>query len=264
MDAVILAGGMEEPGSPLFHVTGPTNKCLTPLCGKPMVQWVVEAVDQAPSIAHLHVLGLDESSGLSSSKPLAFYPDEGSMLSNILAGIEIVHQERPEATHLLLASGDIPALTPDIVEWRIQAGLAHNVDIDYAVVEEDVMEARFPGANRSYLKLKDAKVCGGDLNIVHVSSVTRDRATLERIFAARKSALKQAGLIGWDLLILLLLRQLTLDGAVAKVTSNLNISGYATRSPFAEVAMDVDKPHQLDILKQDLARKRQTHDAVDS
>jgi len=254
MDAVILAGGEESSGSPLFDITGPTNKCLLPIGGKRMVQWVVDALDDAPSVERLHILGLDEGSGIRSKKPYAYYPDRGSMLKNILAGIDLVHEQHPESTHVLIASGDIPAITPEIVEWRIQAGLEHDVNIDYAVVEEAVMESRFPGANRSYLNLKGSRVCGGDLNLVHVHAVKNDNNFLEQIFAARKSALKQAGLIGWDLLLLLLLRAITLEGAVERVCRNLDISGHATVSPYAEVAMDVDKPHQLDILDKDLSQ----------
>jgi hypothetical protein len=60
-------------------------------------------------------------------------------------------------------------------------------------------------------------------------------------------------LIGYDTLLLLLLRRITIEGAVKKVTSRLNITGRAILCPYAEVGMDVDKPHQLEILRADLA-----------
>jgi hypothetical protein len=53
----------------------------------------------------------------------------------------------------------------------------------------------------------------------------------------------------------MLLRLITLDDAVKKVTSRLNLTGSAIVSPFAEMAMDVDKPHQLELIRLDLAKQ---------
>jgi len=255
MHAVILAGGEEKSNSPLYELAQGGNKSFLDIAGKPMLQWTIDAVAAAEQIDHLHVIGIEENSGIQVEKPLSFLADQGSMLANIVAGVEWVHQQDPSAGHVLLASGDIPALTPDIVDWRISAGLEKDVDIDYAVVDRSVMEKRFPGSNRSYIRLKDCEVCGGDLNLVHVK-VVKDRDLWERLVAARKNAFKQAALVGWDVLLLLLLRQLTLANAELRVCRNLDITGHATLSPYAEVAMDVDKPHQLEILRQDLGRTR--------
>jgi hypothetical protein len=48
---------------------------------------------------------------------------------------------------------------------------------------------------------------------------------------------------------------ITLEGAVKKVTKRLNLKGRAILSPFAEIGMDVDKPHQLEIMRADLANR---------
>ena len=66
----------------------------------------------------------------------------------------------------------------------------------------------------------------------------------------------QAGcLIGFDTLFLLLFRKLTLDKAVEKIMKRLNITGKAIVCPYAEVGMDVDKPHQLEIMRKDLKKR---------
>jgi len=56
---------------------------------------------------------------------------------------------------------------------------------------------------------------------------------------------------------LLLLRMITLEGAVKKVTKRLNLRGRAILTPYAEIGMDVDKPHQLEIMRADLAQRPQ-------
>ena len=77
----------------------------------------------------------------------------------------------------------------------------------------------------------------------------------EKITNSRKSPLKQAALIGFDTAFLLLTGRLTLKKAETRIMTRLNITGKAIVCPYAEVGMDVDKPHQLEIMRADL-RKR--------
>ena len=58
--------------------------------------------------------------------------------------------------------------------------------------------------------------------------------------------------IGILTLLLLLTGRLSLNAAVERVTKRLNITGRAIIWDYAEPAMDVDKPHQLEILRADL------------
>ncbi|HEX7541671.1 MAG TPA: hypothetical protein VF352_06025, partial [Anaerolineales bacterium] len=65
---------------------------------------------------------------------------------------------------------------------------------------------------------------------------------------------KQAALIGFDTAFLLLTGKLTLEKAETKVMTRMNITGKAIVCPYAEVGMDVDKPHQLEIMRADLKK----------
>jgi hypothetical protein len=86
--------------------------------------------------------------------------------------------------------------------------------------------------------------------------VTTNDEVWGKLVAARKNALKQAALLGFDTLLLLMLHAITLDAAVKKVTKRLQITGQAVLSPYAEIGMDVDKPHQLEMMRSDLAQRR--------
>jgi hypothetical protein len=95
------------------------------------------------------------------------------------------------------------------------------------------------------------------MNVIRAGLVA-DRRLWERMVAARKSALKQASFLGWDILALLLLGRLTLERAERMVSNRIGLRGRVIVSPYAEVAMDIDKPHQLEILRRDLAARVQT------
>ena len=50
-------------------------------------------------------------------------------------------------------------------------------------------------------------------------------------------------------------RLLTLEKAETIVSKRLSIKGRVIVCPYAEVGMDVDKPHQLAIMRADLAKR---------
>lgn len=255
MNAIVIAGGIPEPGDPLYSVSQGRPKALLDVAGRPMVQWVLDALQACPRVEHVVVVGLAPSSGLRVGPRTRLLPDQGSLVSNVLTALQAVRDLDPAATHTLLSSGDIPGITPEMVAWRVTTIEASRADLDYAVVERSTMERVFPGSRRSFTRLKEAEVCGGDLNGLSVH-VAAQRDLWDRLVAARKNALKQAAIVGLDVLILALLRRLTLEDAGRRVSRNLGLQGHVTLCPYAEVGMDVDKPHQLEMLRQHLADRR--------
>ena len=220
-----------------------------------MIQWVLDALEGAKRVDNIVVIGLDDGNGVTCVKPTVFIPTQGGMLDNIRGGVMKVLELNPQSHHVIAVSSDIPAITPEIVDWAIDAAMQTDEDVYYNLVTRQVMEARYPTSKRSFVRLKDVEVCGGDMNVIRTMTVTSNEELWERIVAARKNVLKQAALIGYDTLILLMLRMITLEGAAKKVIKRLNITGRAILSPYAEIGMDVDKPHQLEILRQALAQR---------
>jgi GTP:adenosylcobinamide-phosphate guanylyltransferase len=255
MDAVVTAGGIPKPDEPLYPYTLGASKALLDVAGKPMIQWVLDALSGAKDIEHVIVMGLEADSGISCAKPLTYMPNQGSMLENILAGIKKVLEINPGARHVLLVSSDIPGIKSEMVDWVVETCMQTDDDVYYNVIKREVMEARYPGSKRTFTRLKDVEVCGGDMNVARTMTVNENRETWDRIIESRKSAAKQAALIGSDTLLLFLLRSITLEGALKKVCKRLNLKGRAVVCPYAEVGMDVDKPHQLEMMRLDLAKK---------
>jgi len=60
---------------------------------------------------------------------------------------------------------------------------------------------------------------------------------------------RQAALLGFDTLFLLLLRQLALSEAERLISRRLGVRGRALLTPYAAMGMDVDKPNQYELLK---------------
>jgi GTP:adenosylcobinamide-phosphate guanylyltransferase len=251
MDVIILAGGRSVE-DPLAEMAQGKPKSLLPIAGKPMVQWVLDAVNESPSIDTVALIGIDETEELSCNKKLLVLPDFGSLMGNIQQGAQTFLDLHPLETHILSISADIPTITGEIIESMIKEYAGYKYDIYYSVVERDIMEKRFPGSKRTYIKVKDGEICGGDLNCYSKRAALDPKALWKELIRLRKNPLKQAAMIGLDTLVLLQMGKLTLDEAADRVCHKMGITGKALRVPFAEIGMDVDKPFQFDMVEADL------------
>jgi len=254
MDAILLAGGVPAPDSPLYSYTKGKNKATLEIGGKPMLQWVIEALEGSSSIERVVIVGCEEyQDKIKLSKPVLFIPAGGDIITNFQLGADAILQINPEADSVAIVSSDIPMLSPESIDWVINKSLESDCDLYYCVIDQKVMEAQYPESGRSYTQLKDINVCGGDLSIVKLSLYTSNPQFWGKLFRARKSSFRQAALIGIDILLLLALRRLTFNEIVHKVTRRLNIKGQGLICPYAELGMDIDKPHQLELARKELS-----------
>jgi GTP:adenosylcobinamide-phosphate guanylyltransferase len=258
MDTVIIAGGIPQPQDALYTYSKGDSKALIDIAGKPMVQWVLDALGEAQTIGRIVLSGLTDKSDLTCSKPLFYVPNEGKMLANIQAGTAKVLQLNPRAEYVLFVTSDIPAITGQMVDWVVNTCLQTKHDIYYNVIRRQAMEERFPTARRTYVRLKDLEVCGGDMNMARATIVRKNPEFWDRLIETRKNPPAQAALLGFDVIFRLLFRQLTVDDVIQRVAERLGLKGRAIVCPFAEVGMDVDKPHQLELMRAHLARSRRT------
>jgi GTP:adenosylcobinamide-phosphate guanylyltransferase len=255
MDAIVTAGGIPQPGEPLYEFTQGKSKAMLDIVGKPMIQWVLDALCEAVTVEHVIIVGLSEDSGLECSKLAGYLPNQETMLSNIKTGLQKVRDINPDVQHVLLVSSDIPTISGEMIDYVVNTSMQTDEDAYYNIISRQTMEARFPGSKRTYTRFKDIELCGGDMNVIR-ASLSANEAFWEKVIAARKSPLKQAGLLGFDTLILMLFHAITLEGAVKRVTKRIGLTGRALVCPYAEVGMDVDKPNQLEMVRADLARQK--------
>ena len=253
MDAIITAGGIPLPGEPLYEYTQGKPKALLNIAGKPMIQWVLDALSLSPRINHIVIVGLPELGGVTCTKPTSFIASQKDMLSNIQAGLQMLRKFEPVSEYALIAASDVPGITPQMVDWLVEQIDNSNADVCYQVISKQVMEKKYPGSRRTYLHLKNLEVCGGDINAVRINTSLKLAKIWEKLIDSRKNPIRQASILGFDVLLGLLFHTDTLDVLARKISKHMEINGKAILCPFAEVGMDIDKPHQLEIMRSDLA-----------
>ena len=257
MDAIVTAGGVPLPGDPLYVYSNGNSKALIDISGKPMVQWVLDALGESKKVDNVIVIGLSPKSGLTCKKPLHYISNQGRMLANIVTGVNKSLELNKKNEYVLIVSSDIPAIKGDMVDWLINTSMETKDDLYYGVCPREVMETRYPTSKRTYTKLKEMELCGADINVIHVSMTTDHLDTWEQLIGNRKSPLRQAAVIGWDTLFQLATRQFTLQGLVERASQRIGIKGRAIVWDKAEPCMDVDKPHQLELMREDIASQLQ-------
>jgi hypothetical protein len=97
------------------------------------------------------------------------------------------------------------------------------------------------------------ELCGADVNLVRIKIIKEHMDVWEALIGNRKSPMRQASIIGFDTLFQLATRQFTLHSLVERASQRIGIKGRAIVWDKAEPCMDVDKPHQLELMREDLA-----------
>ena len=256
MNVLITAGGVPREGEYLYQQTSGKPKALLDIHGKAMIQWVLDAVSASKQVDAVFIVGLSADTKLVSRKKIHYIPDQNDALANVIAGTDALVKQDPRTNLFLMVSSDIPALTTRMVDWVIDQANQADVDIQYFVIRRQDMEKRYPESRRTFTRFQDAELCSADIFLVKADKVLNPDSRWGDLLNARKSPLKQAAIIGFDTLFLMLVRRITLQKAVKTILKRLKLTGRVAFTPYPEMGMDVDKDFQLEIVRKDLAWER--------
>ncbi|MBL8056718.1 MAG: nucleotidyltransferase family protein [Anaerolineales bacterium] len=257
IDAIVTAGGVPAPDEPLYPLTQGQPKALLPLAGQPMVQWPLDALGGAEMIRRVAVAGLtpEQAAPLRCAKPWGSVPNQGDMIANIVAGGRWSAAQGDPPTHYLLVSGDVPLVTAAMLDWIVRTALETDHDLYYSLIPQAAMEARFPGSRRTFFRLKEGRFTAGDVTLAKAGVLSDYHPAWTKIVAARKSLIAQARLVGLDTFLLVALGRLSIPFGQQRIRERLGVDGRVLINPFPEVGMDVDKPRQYAMLRQELERR---------
>jgi molybdopterin-guanine dinucleotide biosynthesis protein A len=242
---VILAGGKSKPD--MVALTGQTNRALVSVNGKTMLGHVVDAITgagpQGCPLGAITVIG-----DLPDDPAYTRLPDSGDFVTNILAGLN-AHRDAP---FVLVSTADLPFLTAAAVAEFVRLAQAHAEQTDAALIYPIVPLAtcyeRFPGIRRTALRLRDGEFTGGNLVLVRPQFLLTHSARIAAAYAARKSPVQLARMLGLGTLGRVLLSQKVSPGLLSVAFLEMRVSRLlggpcrALTCNSAEIATDVDRP----------------------
>jgi CTP:molybdopterin cytidylyltransferase MocA len=148
----------------------------------------------------------------------------------------------------LIAAGDCPLLTPECIADLVARGASLNADFVYPIVQDHVMEQRYPGSRRTYRRFREGRFTGGNVFLVKRQYILGAESWLTKLFAMRKNPLAMGRLFGLRFLLHLISGTAPLSQIEQQVGTVLRGKIRALITEHAEVALDLDKPedyHQL-------------------
>lgn len=251
MDCIITAGGSVAEDDPLYVYTQGRPKSLIDLNGATMLEYVVRALRGSRHIEKIYVVGLAENDaqGLDLPPDITYIPDSGGLVSNLSTSLSRLLADNPTADTVLLSSADIPLLTTEVVDAYIDQCRPFDRIAYYNVVTQETIEQRFPHSGRTFVKLHKMAVAGGDMTLVQTRIMDTNRALWESIVRGRKHAWKLVRLVGLRPLLKFLFRRLSLEDVEEMATRMVGAPVRVINSPYPELAMDVDKPRQVELLR---------------
>jgi len=250
--AIVLAAD-RGPDDPVARASGAACKSLTVINGKPMLWRVIHALQRAPSIGEIIVVGpaqnvLDADSELASALHAAgitWVAPASSPSASAGQALKIIPDDQP----VLLTTADHALLQPAMVEELLQG--ARNLDFAVAMAAyQEVMDA-YPNTRRTAIRLRPgAGYCGCNLFAVNTE---RGRSLIEMwqsVESQRKNPTKLViGMLGWTAVLRYLLRQLSLTDAFARLSRALHVTVGPVLLSDPSAAIDVDSVSDLELVR---------------
>ncbi len=249
--AVVLAGAPAE--QELRDKYSIENRAEVPLCGRKMIQYVLDALHGSPHVGNISVVGDIQCEGVSKTIPPA-----GSLIDNLIAGVKACESEDG---HVLIVTSDIPMVTSDAIEDFLARCRETDDEFYYAVISKDVNEAKYPGMARTYIKLAEGTFTGGNIMLVSSRLIAENGDLIRELLAARKSPVKMSGIIGMQFLFRALVAQTVWRGALPIAFAEKTVGRIvkarlrAVQTQYAEIGADVDKPEHVEFAEKALRDK---------
>lgn len=257
--ALILAG--RRGGSdPLAAAAGVSHKALTPLEGMPMLEHVLRALAETPGIGDVAlsidepalVCELDAVRGPLAQGRLSLHRSLSSPSASVADAIE---RFAPDGA-LLVTTADHPLLTREMLAHFLAEARRCEADLVVAVVNEGTLRARYPDSRRTWIPFRGERVTGANLFLVRNVAARRAVDFWRRAESLRKRPWRLVGVFGPLALALFALRRLDLEAAFARASRVIGARVAPLRMPFAECAIDVDRPADLELARRILAARR--------
>lgn len=257
-DVVVLAAGRgaDDPMADAFSIE---HKCLIPVGGVPMLARVLRALLSCSSIGEILVSVENPSiieqaldaGDLDDGGRISFIRSRDQASSSVGIAAEALGMRRP----ILVTTADHALLTPEMVSFFCEASIATRADVTVGLEHAELLLGAYPDAKRTFIKFSDGGYSGCNLFSLVTPSAIQAVRFWRQIERDRKKPWRLIKAFGWRHLLRYLTGRLSLDDAMEEASTLLGVRARAVSMPFADAAIDVDKPADLDAVERILATR---------
>ncbi|MEG3165804.1 nucleotidyltransferase family protein [Sphingomonas sp. PB2P19] len=240
--SLILAGSRGGV-DPVAAYAGVAHKALILLDGQTLLTRVAHALTEAGASEIAVSVSDDAVAAHARSLGLRVLDAAAGPSLSVRQGIEAL------GTPLLVTTADHALLEPDWVT-RFRADTPHGADVAALLARQDAIEAAAPGTRRTYLRFADGAWSGCNLFQFTTPHSVAALDLWAQVETDRKRPWRIVRRLGAGTLLRYLFGRLTLVQAVAHLGRLAGLDAAAVASPFGLAAVDVDKPDDLDLVRQ--------------
>lgn len=235
VDVVVLAGRANT--GKLREVSQEEQEALIALNGRPQVEYVLDALTQAQLTRGIVLVAPDDLEGL--VRPgIERVPATEGMLGNLKEGLS-----QAQSDWVLIATSDIPLIKPEMVDEFIRACWSQpGASVYMPVVPAAVLEAFHSDMKRTYGRVKEGRLTGGNLFLIQRQLPDYAWKRAEEFVAARKSVMRLTSLLGVGFVLRMLLLPPSIEQLETRIGQLVGLSVKAIYSTCSELAVDCDKP----------------------
>lgn len=253
-NVLVLAAG-RGPDDPMAKAYQVTHKCLVEVGGEPMLARVTRTLLSHPAIRSISVVIetrelLDEALG-SLARQVEFLTPQESAARSALAAVT-ANPQFP----WLVTTGDHPLLTGDMLQHFLAEATESGADLCVGLATAETILGRFPEAKRTFLTFGRDRVSGCNLFALTSKQALKALAIWHHLEGVRKRPWRLIGAFGPLALLRFATGTLTLDGAFALASHRLDLTARPVLMPFAEAAVDVDKPEDKELAERILTERK--------
>lgn len=237
--AVILAGG----NVPATLSSYCAYRALLHVNGHLLLEYLLEALQAIPAVTRIAIVAPAETLEALAALPGEKVAASETLIDNMRRGAAALDGER--ITHNLFITGDVPLVTSEGIEDFLRASIDSGAALAYPIIPKAVSERRFPGARRTYVRLREGAFTGGNAILTSAHLLDDIYPIVQELYLARKNPLKLARIFGWPVFLHLLFGTLTLTYMESVAGRILQAPVRAIVTRFAEIGFDVDKAEDL-------------------
>ncbi len=262
-NALVLAGrrGSENP---FAEVQANTHRALLDVVGVPMLVRVVRALRAAKSVDRIAV-SIDDPGAFAAIPELRELELRGEIAchASLPSPSRSVHDALKHhrlGDRVFVTTADHALLTPEIIDHFAACADRSDADLAVGVVAESVLRAAYPSTTRTYLRFRDGGYSGANLFAFRSQQAHRAAEFWVKAESFRKQPWKLARAFGPMTLLLFALRRLSFEAALERASRAIGCRIRAVLLPFAEAAIDVDRPSDLALAAEILSARGETGD----
>ncbi len=237
------------------------HRALVEVAGVPMLLRVVRTLRASARVGRV-LVSIDEPSALDAVPELRALVDDGALethtsLDSPSRSVQDVLRSLPAGEPVLVTTADHALLTREMVEGFLGAADATGADLVAGAVAASLFRERYPESRRTLLRLGREGYHGANLFLFRTADARGAAAFWVRAERFRKQPWRLAGVFGPITLLRFVLRRLDLDAALARISDAMDVQVRVALLPFAEAAIDVDRPDDLELASRILAARAQ-------